>query len=128
MKKAVLDENLAISLAARFSSNEITVEAIPAEWRGLKNGRLIKEIENSEYRIFISADRKLPFEQNITGSQTAFVILSTNHLPTLEKAAELIASLIQIAEPARFAVMDRDARCYFLAIENGNRVEEEIQL
>ncbi|MDD9909415.1 MAG: hypothetical protein OXR62_06960 [Ahrensia sp.] len=128
MTKAVLDENLAVLLARTLSDDELVVEPIPIGWRGLTNGRLISCIEASHFSVFVSADRKLPHEQNISDSGIAFVIVSTNHLPTLVGQADQIRKLIKSAEAGRFAVMERDGTCFFVSVEQGKRTQKPIHL
>jgi hypothetical protein len=44
---------------------------------GLKNGELLKTAEDDGFEVFITGDRTLAYEQNLTGQRLAIVVLSS---------------------------------------------------
>ena len=56
-----------------MSQHEVTTVAY-AGWGGLKNGELLKMAEEAGFEVFVTGDRALEFQQNITGRRIAIVL------------------------------------------------------
>jgi hypothetical protein len=44
-------------------------------WAGLKNGELLIKAETAQYTVFVTGDRNLAFQQNLSKRQLAVVVL-----------------------------------------------------
>jgi len=67
-----------------MSQHEVTTVAY-AGWGGLKNGELLKMAEEAGFEVFVTGDRALKFQQNITVSSDA------GHRRALPRARTLLA-------------------------------------
>src|SRR5271157_4293133 len=72
--KIVLDECLPRKLKDRFASHECYT-APEAMLGGKKNGELLAIAESQGFEIFLTMDKGLEYEQNLTGRQIAVIIL-----------------------------------------------------
>ena len=92
--KILLDENLDHRLRGYLGSHDVFTASFKG-WDGLKNGKLLDVAENDGFEVFITGDRTLYYEQNLTGRRLAVIAMSSvewrivkNHLPKIEKALE----------------------------------------
>lgn len=70
--KTLLDENIDV----RFKKLLANIEVYTARekgWQKLKNGELRKKMEQEGFEALITADKNMPFQQNLT--QLSFVIV-----------------------------------------------------
>lgn len=103
--KTILDEGVPESLSEYLSSNEMSTVGREG-WKGVKNGRLLTLIERAQFEAFITADKRMQFEQSLDGRPFAVLLLSTNHRPTLEPHYEKIARALNTAEKGRLTLID----------------------
>ena len=65
-------------------------------WAGIKNGDLISKAE-AIYDVFLTADKNLRYQQNMTGRTIALLIFPTNKLSVVKQLAkEIEAALSRI--------------------------------
>ena len=77
--KVLLDESvprLVKTLLAEFSIT--TVQEMG--WSGMKNGELLA-VAAKQFDVFITADKQLQHQQNISQSRLSFIVLPTNQVP-----------------------------------------------
>jgi hypothetical protein len=91
--KVLLDENLPHRLRHRLGSHEVYTVSYMG-WAGLKNGELLKAAEEADFEVFVTGDRTLPYEQNLTGRRIAVLVLSTIDRDILKSNAHLIVTAL----------------------------------
>lgn len=105
--KILLDESVPHVVQTRLSHLVIrTVQDMG--WAGIKNGELLQRAE-AEFDVFVTADQKLRYQQNLSGRKLAIIVIPTNQvravislLPAIENALKLVqpGTLIEIPLPA----------------------------
>jgi hypothetical protein len=55
-------------------------------WAGLRNGELLQAAEEDGIQVFVTGDRTLSYEQNLTGRRLGIVVLSSIELPIVGKS------------------------------------------
>jgi Domain of unknown function (DUF5615) len=83
--RILLDESLPKDFAPLITGHEVsTVKA--AGWSGIKNGKLLS-LAGAEFQVFVTADRNLEFQQNLTTLPIAVVVLvaRSNRVQHLER-------------------------------------------
>jgi predicted nuclease of predicted toxin-antitoxin system len=71
--KILLDEQLPVKLKFGLAP-EFNVSTVKDEkWLGIKNGVLIKLVQNSGFNIFITNDQSLGFQQMLSQYQIIFI-------------------------------------------------------
>jgi predicted nuclease of predicted toxin-antitoxin system len=97
MKKVLLDENLPKRLFYRLLDNGFAVESVRSMgWLSLKNGKLIKKTVESGFDIFLTSDKKMQFEHNISKIPLAIVILDVKNLNYQTSIQPLLPQIIDI--------------------------------
>ena len=77
--RILIDECLNWRLS-RALTGHFAVSAQKMGWGGLKNGALLAEAEK-QFDVFLTGDRNLSFQQNLTGYHIAIVVL---HAPSTQ--------------------------------------------
>lgn len=93
------------SLREYLGNHEVTT-ADEAGWAELTNGDLLRSAEDEGYQVFVSADKNLSYQQNLSNRRLAMVILSSNHWPTIRSAAPEIVAAIQRSQAGSFTSVD----------------------
>ncbi len=95
--KLLLDECLDWRLGRDLIGHEIrTVQEMA--WNGIKNGRLL-ELAQREFEVFITGDRNLFFQQNVSKFSIAVVVLQAESIrlihtrPLMPKVLAILPSL-----------------------------------
>ena len=70
----LLDENLPRRLLRDFDPGIEAVTVVEHGWSGLRNGALLRAAED-EFDAFVTADRGIPFQQNLSTFDIAVAIL-----------------------------------------------------
>ena len=71
-------------------------------WSQLENGDLIDTAEESGFDVFISTDKNLRYQQDLSARQIAIVILPTTSWPKLQSFKEDIGSQVSQAAPGSY--------------------------
>ncbi|MBD2663344.1 hypothetical protein B6N60_03221 [Richelia sinica FACHB-800] len=97
--KLILDECIDRRLTKEFIGYEI--KTVPQMgWEGTKNGKLLALIEK-EFDIFITVDRNLSFQQNLSQFNIAVVVLQakSNRLmdlkPLVPKILDILSTVVK---------------------------------
>ncbi len=89
--KVLLDESAPRLIKTRLL--KIAIQTVQERgWAGLKNGELLALAEE-EFDVLITADKKLRYQQNLSGRRLAIVVLPSNQVP-------VVASLLPALELA----------------------------
>jgi predicted nuclease of predicted toxin-antitoxin system len=104
--KVLLDECLDWRLRRDLPGHEVkTVQEMG--WDGIKNGRLLA-LAQAEFQVFITGDRNLSFQQNLSGFSIAVLVLKAGSIrlvhtrPLMPKVLALLPSV----QPGQIIVVD----------------------
>jgi len=103
--RVLLDENLPHKLRLHLPEHEVVTVAF-AGFDGLKNGKLMKAAEDAGFEVFVTADRALPYQQNMTGRRIAVVALSGQIWAAIEAHVERISLAISAAPTGMITRVD----------------------
>ena len=106
--RVLLDHNLPHKLRSRLGilcRHEI-ITASYLRWGHLRNGELLLAAEETGIDVFVTGDRTLMHEQNLTSRRLAIVALSTNNWPIVRNYAQQILAAIDSAVPGSFKAVD----------------------
>lgn len=67
-------------------------------WAGVKNGALLKKVEPL-FDVFITTDKNLCYQQNLSVSKLAFIVLPTNQVPVIAKLIPEIEAVLKTIQP-----------------------------
>jgi hypothetical protein len=92
----LLDENIDIRFKEALSSAGVFT-LLDMDWVGLKNGELREKINEKGFRFLVTADKNLPFQQNLSKVNFCIMVLDS---PTLlwehvSQFAPIVADLMK---------------------------------
>ena len=98
--KILLDENLPKPLARIFAAH--LVSTVQEEGlAGTRNGDLLARIEG-RFDVFLTADKNLRYQQNLSGRTIAIVEVPTNRLPLLRSIFTRISDAVDRLKPGDY--------------------------
>ena len=71
-------------------------------WSELQNGDLISAAEAEEFDVFVTTDRNLKYQQNLTGRRLAIVVLLTTSWPRIRQALPVVIEAVDAATPGTY--------------------------
>ena len=102
--KVLFDHNLPYKLRTELgalSKHEI-ITASYMGWRELKNGELLRAAEENDFKVFVTGDQTLVYEQNLSDRRLAVIALSVNNWPIIKNYLSNILTAIDSAAPGTF--------------------------
>jgi hypothetical protein len=86
----------------RFLSGHPVTQARQRGWDTLSNGDLLAEAERAGFEVFVTADKNIRYQQNLSGRKIAVVVLSTPQWPLVRLHTDKIAAAINAAAPGTY--------------------------
>jgi len=68
-------------------------------WSGLSNGDLLSAAERAGFEVMLTADRRIRYQQNLTGCRLALIVLSSPAWPVVKDQIPAIKAAIDAATP-----------------------------
>lgn len=91
---------------AAVLAGHIVEEARSLGWDTLRNGELLDAAEAAGFDVFVTTDRNLRHQQNLTGRRMAIVVLGAGRWRLVRNRLREIAVAIATAKPGSFAEVD----------------------
>ena len=94
----LLDENIDIRFKKAFDASGHAIFTVQdMQWKGVKNGALLKLMAEHEFDVFIAVDKNLPYQQNLTLLPVTIFILNVwrNVLPNLIPFVAILVANMQ---------------------------------
>jgi hypothetical protein len=84
-----------------------TVEEARAHgWDTLRNGELLDAAEAAGFEVFVTTDRHIRYQQNLTGRQIAIVVLGKGRWRLIKNRLPAIAEAVASARSGTFAEVE----------------------
>lgn len=99
--RIVLDENLPHLLLRNFGSEHEEISVQYLGLAGLANGELLKRL-GGKHDVFLTADKNLRYQQNLSGRNLAIVELPTNRVKPLMAIIGEIQSTVVATRPGSY--------------------------
>ncbi|HET6235537.1 MAG TPA: hypothetical protein VFE41_11325 [Acetobacteraceae bacterium] len=94
--KILIDQNVSARLARLLTDHEV-IHASAKGWAELTNGDLPTAAEADAFEIFLTADKMIRYQQNLTGRRIALVVMGTNQLDILFANVDQIRQAVKVA-------------------------------
>jgi hypothetical protein len=101
----LFDHSTPAPLSAYLRGHQVT-EARTRGWDTLSNGDLLAEAEKAGFDVFLTADKNIRYQQNLSGRRLAIVVLSTPQWPLVRLHIEKIAAAVNAATPGSYAEVE----------------------
>jgi hypothetical protein len=103
----VLFDNSTPRTLARYLLEHHTItEARARGWGRLENGDLLSEAETAGFEVFVTADKNLSYQQNLTGRKIAIVVLGQGRWTLIKPHVAQVIAAVNAATPGSFAEVD----------------------
>ena len=95
--KVLFDQGTPAPLRKALADHEV-VTGHGNGWSQLKNGDLISAAEESGFEVFVTTDKNLKYQQNLTGRSIAIVVLLTTSWPRIQSHFPTVVAAISQAQ------------------------------
>ena len=103
--RVLFDNGTPRGLASALPSH-LVEEARARGWDTLNNGELLDAAQAARFDVFITTDRNLRHQQNLTGRTIAIVILGSGRWRFIRTRLSEIAAAVDAATPGSVAEVD----------------------
>ena len=107
--RLLLDESIPVKLRRSLPNHDVRT-VVEMGWSGVKNGKLLA-LAADEFDAFVTVDKNLPYQQNLTTLPVAVVVLDavSNELPALLPLLPSLEQALQKLKPRTYLLVTRVA-------------------
>ena len=87
--RILFDQGTPVPLRRYLTEHSVTT-AYEEGWSNLSNGDLLKSAEDKGYQIFVTTDRNLRYQQNLSDRQMAIVVLLSTSWPKIRTQTDKV--------------------------------------
>ena len=91
--RILFDQGTPVPLRKYLTEHSVTI-AYEEGWSNLSNGDLLKSAEGKGYQIFVTTDRNLRYQQNLSDRQMAIVVLLSTSWPKIRTQTDKVCDVI----------------------------------
>jgi predicted nuclease of predicted toxin-antitoxin system len=102
----LIDEGVPVQIRRGITGHSATTVQ-EAGWGSFTNGELLAKAEGS-FDVFITADKNLKYQQNLTGRTISILELSTNRRKIIENNFRQILEAVNQLDPGEFISLTID--------------------
>jgi hypothetical protein len=84
----------------------VVVETVERGWERLANGVLLDAAEAAGFELFVTADKNIRHQQNLTNRKISIVVLGNAQWPVLRRYVERVVAAVSAAAPGSYAEVD----------------------
>ena len=96
--RILFDHNVPRQLRRHLVHHDVDV-ADERGWAALGNGALLDRAEEAGYEVVITADKNMPYQQNLGRRNLALIVLGANRWPLIEPRSEDIRAALEGIQP-----------------------------
>jgi hypothetical protein len=101
----LFDNNVPRGLARALAAHTVT-EARERGWHLLKNGDLLTAAEDAAFDVFITSDKSIRYQQNLTNRKLAIVVLSQGRWRLVRQRLGAVAAAVDAATPGSYTEVE----------------------
>jgi len=84
----------------------VVVETIERGWERLVSGALLETAETAGFEVFITADKNIRYQQNLTRRKIAIITLGNAQWPVLRRYVDRVVAAVDVAVPGSYAEVE----------------------
>jgi hypothetical protein len=92
--KVLFDQGTPVPLRRYLHPHRVDTSA-ERGWSSLQNGHLLENAESDGYDAFITTDKNLKYQQNLTGRKLRILVLSTTSWPRISKRVDQVRDALE---------------------------------
>ena len=100
----MFDQGTPVPLRATFAAHQVAT-AHEMGWGNLDNGDLLREAE-AQFDAFVTTDKNLRYQQNVSGRKLAILVLPTTSWPTIQKHLAEVSTAVDALRPGEFRELE----------------------
>lgn len=89
-----------------YLKGHLVMEARDRGWDRLANGELLDAAERAGFEVFVTADKNLRYQQNLSERKIAVVVLGNGKWPVLRRHAARVALAVDRAVVGSYVEVD----------------------
>jgi hypothetical protein len=101
----LFDHGTPSGIARSLIGHEVT-EAIERGWDRISNGELLTKAEAAGFEVLVTTDKKIRYQQNLTGRKIALVVLGNSAWRMVRQHLDTIATAVNGATPGSYVEVD----------------------
>jgi hypothetical protein len=94
--RVLFDQGTPVPLRHHLVGHDVAT-AYERGWSALRNGDLLDAAERAGFTVFVTTDRSLRYQQNLSTRRLAVVILMTTSWPRIQRLIEQVIQAIDAA-------------------------------
>ena len=103
--RILFDHGTPSGIVGSLSDHDVA-EAIERGWDRISNGDLLKEAEAAGFDVLLTTDKRIRYQQNLTGRKIAIVVLGNSTWRVVRLHLDRIAQAVAGATPGSNAEVD----------------------
>ena len=103
--KVLFDQGTPAPLRNELEDHDVST-AHEMGWSMLENGALLAEAEKFEFDVFVTTDRNLQYQQNLSDRKISIVVISTTSWPRIKAVSNLVVGAIREASDNSFVEIE----------------------
>lgn len=101
----LFDNNVRRTLARYLLERHTITEARARDWGELGNGDLLTEAEAAGFDVFLTANKNLSYQQNLTNRKIAIVVLGLGPWSAIRLHTTEVVAAVDAATPGSYAMV-----------------------
>lgn len=89
-----------------FLPGHIVTKAIARGWDKISNGELLKAAEAAGFDLLLTTDKRIRYQQNLTGRKIAIVVLGNSQWRIVRAYVDRVVLAANGTTPGSYAVVD----------------------
>ncbi len=103
--RVLFDKSAPYGLARHLDGHTVST-AEQCGWGRLENGDLLTAAEQSDYELFLTADKNLRYQQNLSERKISIVVLGQSPWPLVRQHIPAILGAVNAATPGSFVEVE----------------------
>ncbi|MGA9631664.1 MAG: hypothetical protein WBQ63_09600 [Candidatus Acidiferrales bacterium] len=75
-------------------------------WDTLGNGELLNEAERAAFEVFVTTDKNIRYQQNLSSRRIAIVVLGNSKWPMVERYVDRVVVAVDSAKPGSYVEVE----------------------
>lgn len=99
--RILFDQATPLPIRSYLEGHEVRTAAQEG-WSTLKNGELLAAAEGSGFDVFLTTDKNIRYQQNLSERKIAIVVLAQQQWPRVRPHVRLVLQAISAATPSSY--------------------------
>ncbi len=99
--RVLFDQGTPVPLRRYLSTHQVST-AFELGWAALQNGELLQQAESQGFEVFVTTDKNLKYQQNLSDRPISIIVLSSTSWPRIQRVAPEILAAIESIESSGY--------------------------